>query len=52
MEMFLYAHFRTVCERNKRILMKELYTHITIQIDKTENDNNQRFDKKNFPIKV
>ena len=32
MEMFLYAHFRTLCERKKRILMKELYTHITIQL--------------------
>ena len=33
-------------ERKKIILMKELYAHIIIQIDKTENDNNKRLDKK------
>jgi hypothetical protein len=45
-EMFLNAHFRTVYREKKIILMKELYTNIIIQIDKTENDNNKRLDKK------
>jgi hypothetical protein len=33
----LYAHFRTAWEREKRILMKELYKYITIQIAKANN---------------
>lgn len=30
----------------KRILMKELYKHITIQIDKTENNNKKGLTKQ------